>query len=130
MPILHPAEIWEADRALPAAPSSSGSRTGRGRAMVLGMTHEEIVTWHAAREIRSYRDLPQSWYQIQTKLRDEPRAKGGMLRVREFSMKDSYSLDRDEAGLDASYEAHARGLRAHHGPLRPRSGTWWRATPG
>jgi len=75
--------------------------------MVLAMTHEEIVTWHAARELRSYRDLPQSWYQIQTKLRDEPRPKSGMLRVREFTMKDSYSFDADEAGLERSYEAHS-----------------------
>ena len=75
--------------------------------MVLGMTHEEIITWHAAREIRSYRDLPQSWYQFQTKLRDEPRPKSGILRVREFTMKDSYSLDADEDGLARSYEAHA-----------------------
>jgi prolyl-tRNA synthetase len=74
---------------------------------VLGMTHEEIITWHAAREIRSYRDLPQSWYQFQTKLRDEPRPKSGILRVREFTMKDSYSLDADEAGLARSYDAHA-----------------------
>jgi len=107
LPVMNPAEIWE--------------QTGRyglgeqfrledrsGRAMVLAMTHEEIVTWHAAREIRSYRDLPQSWYQIQTKLRDEPRPKSGMLRVREFTMKDSYSFDRDEEGLERSYEAHSR----------------------
>jgi prolyl-tRNA synthetase len=106
MPILHPAEIWEATGRYPL-PEQFRLEDRAGRAMVLGMTHEEIITWHAAREIRSYRDLPQSWYQIQTKLRDEPRAKSGMLRVREFSMKDSYSLDRDEAGLDASYEAHA-----------------------
>ena len=106
MPILHPAEIWAATGRYPL-PEQFQLTDRAGREMVLGMTHEEIVTWHAAREIRSYRDLPQAWYQIQTKLRDEPRAKGGMLRVREFSMKDSYSLDRDEAGLDASYEAHA-----------------------
>jgi prolyl-tRNA synthetase len=106
MPILHPAEIWEATGRYPLA-EQFRLEDRAGRAMVLGMTHEEIITWHAAREIRSYRDLPQAWYQIQTKLRDEPRAKSGMLRVREFSMKDSYSLDRDEAGLDASYEAHA-----------------------
>src|SRR5690606_5002123 len=65
-----------------------------------------------AREIRSYRDLPQSWYQLQTKLRDEPRPRSGMLRVREFTMKDAYSLDRDEAGLDASYEAHSAAYAA------------------
>jgi prolyl-tRNA synthetase len=107
MPILQPAEIWERTGRYPIDIQFALEDRG-GRPMVLGMTHEEIVTWHAAREIRSYRDLPQSWYQIQTKLRDEARPKSGMLRVREFLMKDSYSLDRDDAGLDASYEAHTR----------------------
>ena len=106
MPILQPAEIWAATGRYPL-PEQFQLHDRAGREMVLGMTAEEIITWHAAREIRSYRDLPQAWYQIHTKLRDEPRAKSGMLRVREFSMKDSYSLDRDEAGLDVSYEAHA-----------------------
>jgi prolyl-tRNA synthetase len=111
MPILHPAELWAATGRYPLPEQFRLADRG-GREMVLGMTHEEIVTWHAARELRSYRDLPQSWYQIQTKLRDEPRAKGGILRVREFAMKDSYSFDRDEAGLDASYEAHADAYAA------------------
>jgi prolyl-tRNA synthetase len=107
MPVLHPAEIWEqTGRYGLAEQFRLEDRTGRH--MVLAMTHEEIVTWHAAREIRSYRDLPQSWYQLQTKMRDEPRPKSGMLRVREFIMKDSYSFDRDDEGLDASYEAHRR----------------------
>lgn len=106
MPVLHPAEIWQATGRYPL-PEQFRLQDRAGRDFVLGMTHEEIVTWHAAHEIRSYRDLPQSWYQIQTKMRDEPRAKGGLLRVREFHMKDSYSFDRDQAGLDASYEAHA-----------------------
>ena len=70
------------------------------------MTHEECFTFHAAREIRSYRDLPQIWYHIQTKERDEPRPKSGILRTREFMMKDSYSFDRDDDGLDASYDRH------------------------
>ncbi len=110
MPVLHPAEIWEqTGRYGLAEQFRLEDRTGRR--MVLAMTHEEIVTWHAAREIRSYRDLPQSWYHLQTKMRDEPRPKSGMLRVREFIMKDSYSFDRDDAGLDASYEAH-RGAYA------------------
>lgn len=110
MPVLHPAEIWEqTGRYGLAEQFRLEDRTGRR--MVLAMTHEEIVTWHAAREIRSYRDLPQSWYHLQTKMRDEPRPKSGMLRVREFIMKDSYSFDRDAAGLDASYEAH-RGAYA------------------
>mgnify|MGYP006280040503 CR=1 FL=1 len=106
MPVMHPAEIWEATGRYGLSEQFRLEDRG-GRKMVLGMTHEEIVTWHAARELRSYRDLPQSWYQIQTKLRDEPRPKSGMLRVREFTMKDSYSFDADEAGLDRSYDAHS-----------------------
>src|SRR5947199_9753298 len=70
------------------------------------MTHEEVVAWLAAREIRSYRDLPQIWYQIQTKERDEARLRSGVLRTREFLMKDSYTLDSDQAALDVSYNAH------------------------
>jgi len=77
-----------------------------GRDMCLAMTHEETMTWLAAHDIRSYRDLPQIWYQIQTKLRDEARPKSGVLRTREFTMKDSYSFDRDEEGLDRSYQLH------------------------
>ena len=110
MPVLHPAEIWEQTGRYPLD-EQFGLEDRHGRPMVLAMTHEEIITWHAARELRSYRDLPQSWYQIHTKLRDEPRAKGGLLRVREFQMKDSYSFDRDQAGLDASYEAHTRAYK-------------------
>jgi prolyl-tRNA synthetase len=74
--------------------------------MCLGMTHEEIMTWLAALEIRSYRDLPQCWYQIQTKLRDEARPKSGILRTREFIMKDSYSFDIDDEGLEKNYQKH------------------------
>lgn len=105
MPLLNPADPWR--------------RTGRieideifkledrkGTEMVLAMTHEEIVTTHVAQVVRSYRDLPQILYQIQVKERDEPRPRAGVLRTREFRMKDSYSFDRDEAGLDASYEKH------------------------
>jgi prolyl-tRNA synthetase len=79
--------------------------------MVLGMTHEEVIAWLAAREIRSYRDLPQIWYQIQTKERDEARPRSGVLRTREFVMKDSYTLDPDVAALDRSYAAHAGAYR-------------------
>jgi prolyl-tRNA synthetase len=75
--------------------------------MCLGMTHEEIMTWLASKEIRSYRQLPQIWYQIQTKLRDEARPKSGVLRTREFIMKDSYSFDTDEEGLEKNYRLHA-----------------------
>src|SRR5437868_7919289 len=70
------------------------------------MTHEEVFTVLARAELRSYRQLPQSWYQIQTKFRDEPRPKSGLLRVRQFTMKDSYSFDLNQAGLDASFEQH------------------------
>jgi prolyl-tRNA synthetase len=81
-------------------------RDRHGRDMCLGMTHEEIVAWLASREIRSYRELPQVWYQIQTKERDEARPRSGVLRTREFWMKDSYTLDVDEAALDRAYGRH------------------------
>ena len=103
MPVLQPAEAWK--------------KTGRyeidelfkledrkGTPMVLAMTHEECVTYHVAREVRSYRDLPLMVFQIQTKERDEPRPRAGVLRTREFTMKDAYSFDRDEEGLARSYE--------------------------
>jgi prolyl-tRNA synthetase len=106
MPVLQPAENWE--------------KTGRygidelfkledrkGSPMVLSMTHEECVTYHVAREVRSYRDLPLMLFHIQTKERDEPRPRAGVLRTREFTMKDAYSFDRDEEGLARSYEAQA-----------------------
>jgi prolyl-tRNA synthetase len=120
LPVMHPAEIWETTGRYGLDEQFRLEDRG-GRAMVLGMTHEEIITWHAARELRSYRDLPQSWYQFQTKLRDEPRPKSGILRVREFIMKDSYSMDRDEAGLHASYEAHA----AAYARIFDRAGITW-----
>jgi len=103
MPVLQPAEPWQ--------------RTGRygidelfkledrkGAPMVLAMTHEECLTYHVAREVRSYRDLPLMLYHLQTKERDEPRPRAGVLRTREFTMKDAYSFDRDEEGLERSYE--------------------------
>jgi len=107
MPTLHPADVWQASGRY----SSIGQEMFRlqdrgGRDMVLAMTHEEVFTWLASRELRSYRDLPQIWYQIQLKFRDEPRPKGGVLRVREFLMKDSYSFDLDEEGLETSYAKH------------------------
>src|SRR5690348_14037132 len=77
-----------------------------GRDMCLGMTHEEVMTSIARGELRSYKQLPQIWYQIQTKFRDEPRPKSGLLRVRQFLMKDAYSFDMDAAGLDASYQKY------------------------
>ncbi len=106
MPVLQPAELWK--------------KTGRydidelfklkdrkGSEHVLGMTHEEVITYHLAREIRSYRDLPKMLYHIQTKERDEPRPRAGVLRSREFTMKDAYTFDRDREGLDAQYELQA-----------------------
>ncbi|MBI5142668.1 MAG: proline--tRNA ligase [Nitrospirae bacterium] len=108
MPVLHPAEIWqETGRWSVIGDEMFRLKDRGGRDMCLGMTHEEIMTWLAAREIRSYRDLPQVWYQMQTKLRDEARPKSGILRTREFIMKDSYSFDRDEEGLDINYRSHS-----------------------
>jgi prolyl-tRNA synthetase len=91
------------------------------------MTHEETMTWLAAHDIRSYRDLPQIWYQVQTKLRDEARPKSGILRTREFVMKDSYSFDRDEAGLDKSYDMHLEAYRKIYSRCGI-SSMWYRAT--
>jgi prolyl-tRNA synthetase len=108
MPVLHPAEVWqETGRWYEIGEEMFRLRDRSGRDMCLGMTHEEIMTWLAAREIRSYRDLPQTWYQILTKLRDEARPKSGVLRTREFLMKDSYSFDADEDGLERNYQLHA-----------------------
>jgi len=107
LPILHPAEIWQqSGRWYDIGDEMFRLKDRTKREMVLGMTHEEVVAWLASREIRSYRDLPQIWYQIQTKLRDEARPKGGVLRTREFLMKDSYSLDLDSEGLNHSYQLH------------------------
>lgn len=108
MPILHPAEIWqETGRWYTIKEEMFRLKDRTGRDMCLGMTHEEIMTWIASKEIKSYRQLPQIWYQIQTKLRDEARPRGGVLRTREFIMKDSYSFDIDWEGLDKSYNLHA-----------------------
>ncbi|MEC4676788.1 MAG: proline--tRNA ligase [Nitrospirota bacterium] len=108
MPVLHPAEIWQQTGRWDTIGDEMFRLKDRGgRDMCLGMTHEEIMTWLASREIRSYRDLPQVWYQIQTKLRDEARPKSGILRTREFVMKDSYSFDVSEEALDRNYQLHA-----------------------
>src|ERR1700730_18184660 len=112
MPVLHPAEIWQQSGRWDAIGGEMFRLKDRNqRDMCLGMTHEEVVAWRAAREIRSYRDLPQIWYQIQTKERDEARPRSGVLRTREFVMKDSYTLDPDEAALDRSYAAHEGAYR-------------------
>ncbi|HET8530305.1 MAG TPA: proline--tRNA ligase [Methylomirabilota bacterium] len=107
MPVLHPAEIWQQSGRWDVIGGEMFRLKDRnGRDMCLGMTHEEVIAWLAAREIRSYRDLPQIWYQIQTKERDEARPRSGVLRTREFLMKDSYTLDPDAAALEVSYNAH------------------------
>jgi prolyl-tRNA synthetase len=105
LPCMHPAEIWERSGRLATVDVMFRLKDRKGADMVLGVTHEEIFTTVAA-ELASYRELPQFWYQFQTKFRDEARPKSGLLRVREFTMKDSYSFDLDEAGLDKSFDAH------------------------
>jgi prolyl-tRNA synthetase len=111
MPVIQPAEIWQKSGRWDVIPEMFKLKDRWGRDMVLGMTHEEVIAWLAAREIRSYRDLPQIWYQIQTKERDEARPRSGVLRTREFVMKDSYTLDPDVAALDRSYAAHEAAYR-------------------
>jgi len=106
LPSMQPAQLWAKSGRLDVMGDILFRLKDRKDAdMVLGVTHEEVVTTLAL-ELASYRELPQSWYQFQLKFRDEPRPKSGLLRVREFTMKDSYSFDVDEAGLDASFEAH------------------------
>jgi prolyl-tRNA synthetase len=105
MPVLAPAELWQATGRY-RIPELVKVKDRGGREFVLSMTHEETITFHA-RELRSYRDLPKILYHFQTKERDEPRPRGGLLRVREFVMKDAYSFDRDEEGLDIAFRAHA-----------------------
>ena len=103
-PVLTPIELWEATGRA-GIPEIFHVQDRAGRRFVLPLTHEETFTFHA-RELQSYRQLPQAWYHFQTKDRDEPRPRGGLIRVREFIMKDSYSFDRDEEGLDVSFRAH------------------------
>ena len=106
LPALHPAEIWKrSGRWYEIADDMFRLKDRKGADNVLGMTHEEIFATLAT-ELFSYRDLPQIWYQIQTKFRDEPRPKSGLLRVREFTMKDSYTLDIDLPGLDTGFDKH------------------------
>jgi prolyl-tRNA synthetase len=104
MPVLTPAELWKATGRY-SIPEVFKLRDRNDREFVLPLTHEETVTFHA-KEIQSYRDLPQMLYHFQTKDRDEPRPRAGLLRVREFIMKDSYSFDRDDEGLDKSFRLH------------------------
>ena len=104
-PVLTPAELWEASGRI-SLPILFRLQDSSGRRFILPMSHEETMTFHA-RELNSYKQLPQLWYHFSTKERDEPRARGGLLRLREFIMKDSYSFDRNAAGLDASFQRHA-----------------------
>ena len=107
LPALNPREIWEASgRWTVMGENMFRLKDRKGADLCLGFTHEEVMTDIARKELRSYKQLPQIWYQIQTKFRDEPRPKSGLLRVRQFTMKDAYSFDIDAAGLDVSYQKH------------------------
>src|ERR1700726_1818647 len=109
---LNPAEVWkESGRWDVMGDNLFRLKDRNGRDLCLGMTHEEVMTYIARGELRSYKQLPQIWYQIQTKFRDEPRPKSGLLRVRQFIMKDSYSFDMDAEGLDVSYKKHYDAYR-------------------
>jgi prolyl-tRNA synthetase len=105
MPVLNPAELWQRSGRY-VIEELFKLKDRRGAELVLAMTHEEVVTTHVASVVRSYRDLPLFLYHLQTKERDEPRPRAGVLRTREFIMKDAYTFDRDREGLDASYEKH------------------------
>jgi len=111
LPALHPAELWRrSGRWESVGEELFRFKDRHGSDLCLGMTHEEVFAW-LARELRSYKELPQIWYQLQTKFRDEARPKGALLRVREFVMKDSYSFDVDQAGLDRAFQAHFEAYR-------------------
>ncbi|MDQ3739774.1 MAG: proline--tRNA ligase [Actinomycetota bacterium] len=107
MPVMHPAEIWKKSGRY-GFPEQFRLQDRKGAEHVLAMTHEEIVTTHVAAAIRSYRDLPKILYHFQVKERDEPRPRAGVLRTREFIMKDSYTFDRDAEGLQVGYDLHAQ----------------------
>jgi len=112
LPTIHPADLWrESGRWTLMGDNMFRLKDRKGADLCLGMTHEEVMTDIARNELRSYKQLPQIWYQIQTKFRDEPRPKSGLLRVRQFIMKDSYSFDIDLAGLDRSYDLHDAAYR-------------------
>jgi prolyl-tRNA synthetase len=113
LPTIQPADLWrESGRWTLMGDNMFRLKDRKGADLCLGMTHEEVMTDIARNELRSYKQLPQIWYQIQTKFRDEPRPKAGLLRVRQFIMKDSYSFDLDQAGLDRSYNQHDAAYRA------------------
>jgi len=112
MPVIHPAEIWqESGRWFKIGNEMGRFKDKTGREMVLSMTHEEVIADIVRKEIRSYRQLPQLLYHIQTKWRDDPRPRAGLIKAREFTMKDSYSLDTDWEGLDKQYEAHLQAYQ-------------------
>src|ERR1700679_1107418 len=112
LPALNPAELWEeSGRWSAMGDNMFRLKDRKGADLCLAMTHEEVMTSIARNELRSYKQLPQIWYQIQTKFRDEPPPKAGLPRVRQFLMKDAYSFDIDEAGLDASYAKHDAAYR-------------------
>lgn len=107
LPALNPADVWQESGRWDVMGDNMFRLKDRfGRELCLGMTHEEVMTSIARGELNTYRQLPQIWYQIQTKFRDEPRPRSGLLRTRQFTMKDSYSFDLDAAGLDAAYDKH------------------------
>ncbi len=130
MPVVHPAEVWkESGRYAKIGPELVRFKDRGERDMVLAMTHEEVVALLLRDIVQSYRQLPMIVYHFQTKFRDEPRSRGGLIRVREFVMKDSYSCDLDDAGLDVSYQEHrgaykrifrAAGPGRHRGAIRRR----------
>ena len=111
LPALNPIEIWEQTGRVESMGDVMFHIKNR-EGLVLAPTHEEIITYHARQHVKSYRDMPQIWYQIQTKFRNEPRPKSGVLRGRQFIMKDAYSLDTSWEGLDISYEKHAEAYKA------------------
>jgi len=112
MPVLNPIEIWDETGRNEAFGDEMFRLSDRkGRKMALAPTHEEIICDLARKFVRSYKDMPQIWYQIQTKFRDEPRPRSGVIRARQFFMKDAYSLDSDESGLDQSYQKHAEAYK-------------------
>ncbi len=120
LPVVHPAELWQkSSRWYQIGDDMARFKDRNGRDMVLGMTHEEIMADMAQQIVSSYRQLPVVLYQIQTKFRDEPRPRAGLIRVREFTMKDAYTFDRDQAGLDAFYPHIYQAYFNVFRPLRP-----------
>lgn len=112
MPVVNPAAAWQATgRWRTIGPELARLQDREGRGLVLAMAHEAVIAALVRDEVRSYKQLPQTLYQIQTKFRDDPRPRGGLIRAREFTMQDSFSLDRDRAGLDRQYRAHCAAYR-------------------